>query len=229
MSDPDIISRPSPNHDARAHAISMAVLHYTGMRTGEEALERMCSPEAAVSAHYMIEEDGRIFQLVSEEDRAWHAGRSRWRGMADINSRSIGIELVNPGHEWGYRLFPEKQMKSAIRLLHEIMRLYEIAPRDVVGHSDIAPSRKSDPGELFDWQRLARLGLAVQRPTRALTDPGWSDAAFLLALERYGYDVSDGRAATIAFQRRFRPEILDGVIDGQCRAILMRLLLDLED
>ncbi len=224
----DIIWRPSPNFDAREHPITHLVLHYTGMRTGEEALERLCSAEAEVSAHYLIEEDGGIFQLVREEDRAWHAGRSRWGGHDNINGRSIGIELVNPGHEWGYRPFPDAQMRSLARITNEIVKLYEIEPRNVVAHSDVAPTRKQDPGELFDWAMLAKLGLAIARPTRNLTDPCWTDAAFLLALERYGYDVADGRAATTAFQRRFRPEMIDGVIDGECRAILMRLLLDLD-
>ena len=223
----DIIWQPSPNHDARREPVSMIVLHYTGMPTGEEALDRMCDPDAKVSAHYCVEEDGRLFQLVHEERRAWHAGRSRWRGQDDINSRSIGIEIVNPGHEWGYRPFPEAQMRRVVRLVNELCRSYEVHPRDVVGHSDIAPARKEDPGELFDWALMAKLGLAMARPTRHLTDPGWTDAAFMLALERYGYDVGDGRAAITAFQRRFRPEHIDGEIDGECRAILMRLLLDL--
>ena len=222
----DIIWTPSPNFNQRAHPISMLVLHYTGMHSGPEAIERMTSAEAGVSAHYCVEEDGTVVQMVAEEHRAWHAGVSRWRGMEDINSRSIGIEIVNPGHEWGYRPFTEEQMSSIIPLCAEIVRTYSIEPRNVVGHSDIAPARKDDPGELFDWHALASRGLAVPRPAKALTDPGWSDAAFLLALERYGYNVDDGRKATTAFQRRFRPEMVDGEIDGECRAILIRLLLE---
>lgn len=222
----DIIWTPSPNFNERAHPISMLVLHYTGMQNGPEAIERMTSADAGVSAHYCIDEDGTIVQMVEEEHRAWHAGVSRWRGMEDINSRSIGIEIVNPGHEWGYRPFTEAQMSSLLPLCAEIVRTYNIEPRNVVGHSDIAPARKDDPGELFDWYALASRGLAVPRPVKALTDPGWSDAAFLLALERYGYNVDDGRKATIAFQRRFRPEMVDGEIDGECRAILIRLLLE---
>lgn len=222
----DIIWTPSPNFNERAHPISMLVLHYTGMQSGPEAIERMTSTDAGVSAHYCLEEDGTILQMVDEDYRAWHAGVSRWRGMEDINSRSIGIEIVNPGHEWGYRPFTEEQMSSLLPLCAEIVRTYHIEPRNVVGHSDIAPARKDDPGELFDWHALASRGLAVPRPVKALADPGWSDAAFLLALERYGYSVDDGRAATTAFQRRFRPEMVDGIIDGECRAILMRLLLE---
>ncbi len=222
----EIIWTPSPNFNERAHPISMLVLHYTGMQNGPDAIARMISADAGVSAHYCVEEDGTIVQMVEEEHRAWHAGVSRWRGMEDINSRSIGIEIVNPGHEWGYRPFTEAQMSSILPLCAEIVRTYNIEPRNVVGHSDIAPARKDDPGELFDWHALASRGLAVARPAKAMTDPGWSDAAFLLALERYGYNVDDGRKATTAFQRRFRPEMVDGEIDGECRAILMRLLLE---
>ncbi len=203
----------------------MLVLHYTGMKTEAEAVERMCDAAAEVSAHYCVAEDGRVIQMVEEDQRAWHAGLAQWRGQEDINSRSIGIEIVNPGHEFGYRPFPRKQMESVVLLVAEITQTYHITPRNVVGHSDVAPERKQDPGELFDWEMLARLGLAIPRPYKNLTDPAWSDAAFLLALERYGYDIRNGLAATTAFQRRFRPENVDGIIDGECRAILMRLLL----
>ena len=142
-----------------------------------------------------------------------------------LNSASIGIEIVNPGHEFGYRPFPEQQMEALLPLLAGIVRRYNIAPANVVGHSDIAPTRKQDPGELFDWALLARHHLAIPRPTEGLVDPHWTDGGFLLALERWGYDVHDPLAATIAFQRRFRPELLDGTIDGECRAILLQLLL----
>jgi N-acetylmuramoyl-L-alanine amidase len=166
--------------------------------------------------------------MVRAEQRAQHAGISYWRGITDCNSASIGIEIVNPGHEFGYRPFPEAQMDTVTRLVAELVKTYGIEPRNVVGHSDVAPTRKEDPGELFDWGRLAKLGLAVPRPTEKLVDPGWTDAAFLLALERYGYSVADGRAAVVAFQRRFRQENIDGVIDGECRAILWSLLLAYE-
>src|SRR5688572_12413625 len=217
---------PSPNWNERQLPISMVVLHYTGMRTGGEALERMLHAEAEVSAHYMIEEDGTVFRLVDENKRAWHAGRSFWRGITDINSASIGIEIINPGHEFGYRPFPDQQMDSLVPLVADIVRRHKIIPPNVVGHSDIAPERKQDPGELFDWAKLARLGLAMPRPTERLIDPMWTDGGFLLALERYGYDVRKPKDAVIAFQRRFRPELLDGVIDGETRAILLALLLD---
>ena len=221
---------PSPNWNERklpsGTGPSMVVLHYTGMRTAADALERMCNPAAEVSAHYMIDEDGTVTQLVDEEHRAWHAGRSSWRGETDVNSASIGIELVNPGHEFGYRPFPEVQIEALLPLLSDIVQRRAITPANVVGHSDVAPARKQDPGELFPWERLARhrLALAVPRPTMRLIydNPG----AFYLALERLGYDITDERAAVRAFQRRFRPKRVDGEIDGQCGALLFELLLE---
>lgn len=221
----DFIDTPSPNFDARALPVSMVVLHYTGMIDGASAIARLADPEAKVSAHYVVAEDGQVVRMVDEAHRAWHAGRSWWRGTSDINSASIGIEIVNPGHEFGYRPFPEAQIDAVIELLAGIMERHSITRGNVVGHSDVAPARKEDPGELFPWYRLARLRLALPRPTKNPMDPHWSDAGFLLALERFGYDVADGVAAVRAFQRRFRPEMIDGIIDGECRAILLGLLL----
>ena len=218
---------PSPNFSDRALSVSMVVLHYTGMETAEAAIERLCDPEAQVSAHYVVKENGDILRLVPEEKRAWHAGRSSWRGETDVNSASIGIEIVNPGHEFGYVPFPKAQMDALIPLLADIVDRHGIDRRNVVGHSDVAPARKQDPGELFDWARLGKVGLALCRPAKSLTDPGWSDSGFLVALERFGYDVSDAAAAVAAFQRRFRPELIDGEIDGESRAILFRLLLEI--
>jgi N-acetylmuramoyl-L-alanine amidase len=220
-----VIDAPSPNFDDRSLPISMIVLHYTGMETGEAAIERLRDPAAKVSSHYLVAEDGTVLRLVDEDKRAWHAGRSHWRGVKDINSASIGIEIVNPGHEWGYRPFPDEQIAAVIRLVHEIKDRYDITRGNVVGHSDIAPARKQDPGELFPWGKLARLRLALPRPTRNLMDPGWTDGGFLLALERFGYDVEDGPAAVTAFQRRFRPEMVDGIVDAECRMLLLALLL----
>ena len=217
---------PSPNWNERKLPISMLVLHYTGMRTGAEALERMCDPAAEVSAHYMIDEDGTVIRLVDDDKRAWHAGRSYWRGITDINSASIGIELVNPGHEWGYRPFTAAQMESLMPLVGRIVRYHDIPRANVVGHSDIAPARKDDPGELFDWTRLARLKLALAVPKITLGTPFPNDGAFMLGLERYGYDIADGRAAVAAFQRRWRPARIDGEIDGEIGAILFALLLE---
>jgi N-acetylmuramoyl-L-alanine amidase len=220
-----ILDTPSPNFDERTLPISMIVLHYTGMQDGPSALARLRDPEAKVSAHYLVEEDGTVCRLVDEDKRAWHAGRSHWRGITDVNAASIGIEVVNPGHEWGYRPFTDEQVDAVVQLVAAIKERHGITRGNVVGHSDIAPRRKRDPGELFPWARLAKLRLALPRPTRNLMDPEWSDAGFLLALERFGYDVSDATAAVTAFQRRFRPEMVDGVIDGECRMLLLALLL----
>lgn len=220
-----IIDTPSPNFDERLLPVSIVVLHYTGMQTAEAAIDRLRDPAAKVSAHYLIAEDGQVLRMVAEEKRAWHAGKSRWRGIEDVNSASIGIEIVNPGHEFGYRPFLEEQIDALIPLLAGIKERYGTTRGNVVGHSDIAPTRKQDPGELFPWSRLAKVRLALPRPTQKLMDPMWSDAGFLIALERFGYDVSDKLAAIVAFQRRFRPELIDGVIDGECRSILLALLL----
>ena len=225
---PDLINHeaPSPNWDERALPVSMVVLHYTGMPDAKGALERMCDPAAKVSAHYMVGEDGTVTRMVLEGKRAWHAGRSYWRGITDVNSASVGIELVNPGHEWGYRPFPEAQMESLIPLLAGIIKRHDIPRANIVGHSDVAPARKQDPGELFEWDLLARYRLALARPELRIPSPYANDGAFYLALERFGYDVADGLAAVRAFQRRWRPETIDAVIDGECSAILFALLLD---
>ena len=220
-----ILDTPSPNFDERTLPITMIVLHYTGMQDGAAALARLCDPAAKVSAHYLVDEDGTIHRLVAEDKRAWHAGASHWRGLTDVNSASIGIEIVNPGHDWGYRPFAEDQIDALVPLVAEIKDRYGITRGNVVGHSDVAPVRKRDPGELFPWNRLARLRLALPRPTRNLLDPGWTQAGFLLALERFGYDVADPMAAIMAFQRRFRPELVDGELDAECRMILLALLL----
>jgi len=221
----ELIERPSPNFDERKQPISMIVLHYTGMPDAAGALDRLTSPDAKVSAHYLVDEDGSIFKLVEEADRAWHAGKSRWRNVSDVNSASVGIEIVNPGHEFGYRPFPDEQIAALIPLIASIKDRHAIGRGNVVGHSDVAPARKEDPGELFPWEALARRRLALPSPRRDLIDPFWTDAGFLLALERFGYDVTDEKKAVIAFQRRFRPDRIDGIVDGECRAKLLALLL----
>ena len=225
MGELPIIDCPSPNFDDRDHLVSMIVLHYTGMEDAVQAIDRLLDPAARVSCHYLVDEDGAVLRMVPEEKRAWHAGRAWWRGTSDVNGASIGIELVNPGHEHGYRDFPEEQIDALIPLVADIKERHGITRGNVVGHSDVAPKRKQDPGELFPWSRLAKLRLALPRPTKHLMDPCWTDAGFLLALERFGYAVADPLAAVVAFQRRFRPELIDGTIDGECRAILLALLL----
>ena len=221
----EMIQRASPNHGERELPVSMIVLHYTGMVTPEAALEKMCSADGGVSAHYCVLEDGTVYQLVDEDRRAWHAGVSYWRGITDVNSASVGIEIVNKGHEFGYTPFPDEQMAAVIPLVADIKNRHGISRGNIVGHSDIAPARKQDPGELFPWDALAKRRLALPSPTKDLMDPFWTDAGFMLALERFGYDVSSPKDAVVAFQRRFRPDCIDGIVDGECRAKLLALLL----
>ena len=218
-----MIDRPSPNFNDRLLPVSMVVVHYTGMQSAALALDRLTAPDSGVSAHYVVAEDGVVVRLVDEGRRAWHAGKSWWRGVTDVNSASVGIEIVNPGHEFGYRPFPEAQMAAVEDLIRGIAGRYAVAPGNVVGHSDVAPARKDDPGELFDWPRLARAGLADRVPVAGI-DPGWTDAGFFAALHRYGYDVTDAAAATVAFQRHFRPRDIGGLVDAETRGVLLRLL-----
>jgi N-acetylmuramoyl-L-alanine amidase len=221
---------PSPNHDSRGEAIGgppridMLVLHYTGMQNAEAALERLCDPSARVSSHYVIDEDGAIWRLVAEERRAWHAGVSYWQGETALNTVSIGVEIVNPGHEWGYRAFPEPQMRAVESLCLDIVARRRIPAHRIVGHSDIAPTRKTDPGELFDWPRLAHAGIglwpepAPELRHRRGRGVGIVERARGLAdLARIGYQVDPGNVEPplAAFQRRFRPERWDGRLDGE--------------
>jgi N-acetylmuramoyl-L-alanine amidase len=213
------IERPSPNQDDRNGApIDMLVLHYTGMRTAEAALARLCDPVAEVSAHYTVDEDGTVYAHVPEARRAWHAGVSHWAGVSNVNARSIGIELVNPGREFGYRAFPEAQIASLITLCQGILSRHPIPLARVLGHSDVAPARKEDPGELFPWQRLAKDGIGLW-PERIESSLG------VQALTRYGYDPEAPLDTVItAFQRHFRPEKLNGQWDGECGGLLAWLL-----
>ncbi len=204
----------------------MLVMHYTGMQDGPSAINWLANPESGVSAHYVVEEDGQIIHMVEEENRAHHAGLSYWRGISDVNSASIGIEIVNPGHEWGYRPFPKEQMKSVKKLAKKIIKRHNITPHNVIGHSDIAPDRKQDPGELFDWEYLAKHGLAIKRPTDNLLDPLWNEDNFIQKLQYYGYGNAANDKMITAFQRRFRPHKVDGKMDEECRSILYALLLE---
>jgi N-acetylmuramoyl-L-alanine amidase len=190
------------------------VLHYTGMRSAAAAIERLCDPVAKVSSHYVVDEAGGVHTLVPERERAWHAGISFWRGARGLNDRSIGIEIVNPGHEWGYVPFPPQQVAAVIELCLGILGRHPIPPRNVVGHSDIAPDRKQDPGELFPWPDLAAAGIGLWSAAAGTADDDL--AADLAAI---GYDVTLDRAAVVtAFQRRFRPSRVDGVADAGTRA-----------
>ena len=207
-----VTDHPSPNFGARPDGIviDMLVIHYTGMRTGATALKWLCDPAAEVSAHYLIEEDGRLFRLVDEAERAWHAGAGLWRGDSNINDRSIGIELVNPGHEYGYRPFPAAQMAALIGLAGDILARHPIPAQNVVGHSDVAPMRKQDPGELFDWRALAAAGIGAWPDA-----PGDGEAGDVGALlTEIGYDTNDLELALVAFQRRYLPARVDGQLDA---------------
>jgi len=213
----------SPNfNDRDGVAVDMLVLHYTGMESAEEALVRMCDPAAEVSAHYMIDEDGTLTHLVDEQMRAWHAGVAMWRGDSNINSRSIGVELVNPGHEFGYRDFPDAQMQTLVTLCEGILARHDIPARNVVAHADVAPLRKQDPGERFDWARLAAHGIGLWPSPDAVCAPVSIDEA-MPCLREIGYDCSDPTAAAVAFQRHFCPARIDGALDPETRRAIARV------
>lgn len=196
-----IINTPSPNFNARrdGKAPSMVVLHYTGMKTAEEALARLCDPTAEVSAHFVVKEDGRVHQLVDMDQRAWHAGVSYWAGESDINSASIGVEIVNPGHEFGYQAFPDMQMESVVSICELVANKYGVPRGRYLAHSDVAPERKQDPGELFDWGLLAREGYGI------LPDPNFNGEG-VEDLTRLGYNHNvDFSDLVESFHRHFLP------------------------
>lgn len=218
-----VINRPSPNFGKRAPgaATDILLMHYTGMVSAEAALARLCDPAARVSAHYLIDEAGQVYSLVAEEARAWHAGESSWAGDSDVNSRAIGIELANPGHDLGYRDFPDAQIAALITLALDILARHPIPAPRVLGHSDVAPHRKLDPGERFPWDRLSAAGVGLFPPRDlAPEDPPPDRAAFARDLARFGYPIGDDAAGTrseeaiSAFRRHFRPDRLDGPLDG---------------
>ena len=232
--------QPSPNHGERAPGkpVDMLILHYTGMISDERALKWLTDPESAVSSHYFVFEDGRIVRLVDEDRRAWHAGQSYWDGETDINSRSIGIEVANPGHEFGYRPFPGPQIEAVIALCRDILARHTIPPERVLAHSDVAPLRKDDPGELFPWGDLHEAGIGAWVPPEPLSEGisfklgerGEGVAELKNRLRSYGYNVEPGpefdtgtEAAVRAFQRHFRPEQVDGVADRSTMMTLDRL------
>lgn len=216
----------------------MVIVHYTGMQTAQAALERLCDPASEVSAHYLIEEDGRVHSLVPEEKRAWHAGQSCWQGITDINSASIGIELVNGGHEFGYTMFPDVQITALKTLLSDIVAKNNIQPRHVLAHSDVAPARKQDPGEKFDWQCLAAAGLGLWPVPNAMDIEAATEitpAEFVTLLGEYGYDTSVSESALItAYHRHFYPEKFDAggdptAIDAQSAARLLSLIRQMHE
>lgn len=235
---PSFVERPSPNHDVRpaGQAVDILLLHYTGMKTAAAALERLCDPAAKVSAHYCVDEDGTIIRLVDEGRRAWHAGVATWAGANDINARSIGIELVNPGHEFGYRPFAKPQMARLIALCRDILARHPVPPARVLGHSDVAPLRKRDPGELFDWAQLATEGIGLWPEAAPLRDPIPALGEIQAKLARFGYAVprsgqldDETRAVLAAFQRHFRPAAVTGTPDAETAGRLDALLRLLDD
>jgi N-acetylmuramoyl-L-alanine amidase len=230
---------PSPNVSERACAADILLLHYTGMTDGPSALRWLCNPESKVSCHYFVDEAGKVTQLVPETVRAHHAGVSSWEGTTDINSRSIGIEIVNPGHEFGYRDFPQAQIASVIELSWDIVSRHGIKPQRVLAHSDVAPARKQDPGEKFPWEELYEAGIGhwiapVAIGDGALLQPGDSGPAvnaMQAALKDYGYGqqvsgIYDDATMLVvtAFQRHFRPARVDGIADHSTLRTLERLL-----
>lgn len=257
------VDRPSPNFDARAASIDLVVLHYTGMQDVETALRRLTDPApvaghykgpwqapdvdpvtllGGASAHYVVGEDGTVFRVVDEMDRAWHAGAGAWEGREDVNSRAVGIEIVNGGHDFGLPPFPDTQIEAVIALVRSILDRWELASHRVVGHSDIAPGRKNDPGEKFPWRTLADAGVSIWPDVKADDrvhckpgDRGDRVHALHASLAEFGYAVPDSddpagalfdpatEAAVRAFQRRFTPERIDGVV----RASTMEALDDL--
>ncbi|WP_017930993.1 N-acetylmuramoyl-L-alanine amidase [Robiginitomaculum antarcticum] len=234
----DIISAPSPNFNERKSAVSLLVYHYTGMETGVAALQRLSDQAAQVSAHYLVEEDGRVFALVDEEKRAWHAGVGQWGAITDVNSASIGIEIVNGGHDYGLPDYPDIQIDAVMALSRDILSRHNITPFSIIGHSDLAPDRKYDPGEKFPWARLAQIGIglwpaATETDQRVLFQPGDRDRGIAVAqrgLAQIGYHlpvngIFDLRTEQVftAFQRRFRPDRVDGKLDVETLAVISEL------
>ena len=231
----------SPNHDSRqpGQRVDMLLIHYTGMETAEAAFQRLKDPTAKVSAHYVIDEDGQLTRMVDETRRAWHAGVASWGGHTDINGCSIGIELVNPGHEFGLRAFPEAQMVALENLSRRLVTRYSIPKDRVLGHSDVAPIRKADPGEMFDWKRLAAAGVGLwpehmntgEWASLHLGDSGAGVMKMQLDLKNFGYEIdvsgSFGAPTTVvvaAFQRHFRPSNVDGIADRETRCMLASVM-----
>jgi N-acetylmuramoyl-L-alanine amidase len=213
-----VLTNPSPNFDERTGGAlpSFIILHYTGMKTAADALVRLCDPSAKVSAHYTVDETGDVYSHVREHHRAWHAGQSFWRGVTDMNSHSIGIEIVNPGHEWGYRTYPDAQIQAVSDLCLSIMGRHHILPENILAHSDIAPDRKQDPGEFFPWKILAEQGVGAW-PFEGV---GCTEGADIVdldhALIEFGYDPAvTAEERLLAFQRHFEPEAFATMRCGQ--------------
>jgi N-acetylmuramoyl-L-alanine amidase len=218
-----IIKTPSPNFSERQLTVDSILIHYTDMVTVEGALAWLSNPFSKVSSHYLIDEKGQIYQLIQEDKRAWHAGESYWQGCTDLNSCSIGIELANPGHSHGYVPFPEAQIDSLLRLCEDICTRWDISASRILGHSDIAPRRKQDPGHLFPWKTLAEEGFGLwPSPHSSLRAPKGSEA--IQNLEKIGYETVSPTHTLLAFQRHFQPHKMDGIADQETLSLLYGLL-----
>lgn len=224
-----LLQSPSPNFDARKNGKqpTLIILHYTGMPDADAARQRLCDPTSKVSAHYLIARDGQAWQLVAESARAWHAGVGAWHGEQDINSASIGIELVNRGHQWGYQSFPSQQIDATIALLRDIQQRHKMPSGNILGHSDVAPQRKEDPGELFPWQTLAQAGFGLWPEAATVDEPSMDYAQAHRLLQQIGYDCAASgeydlplRRVLLAFQRHWLPRHLSGLADKPTATML---------
>ncbi len=237
------VASPNINERIAGQPVSILLLHYTGMVTAAKALRWLTAPESQVSCHYLVDEHGAITQMVDENKRAWHAGAGSWRGEEDVNSRSIGIEIHNPGHKPVYIDFPKVQMSAVAELCRDILQRHKISARDVLAHSDIAPARKIDPGEKFDWGFLHQHGVGHWAAPEPLSggsflqqgDRGDAVLALQSLLKHYGYEIQLNsffdeatRLVVAAFQRHFRQAKVDGVADQSTVATLHKLLRSLE-
>ena len=219
--------------------INFVILHYTGMKSETAAIERLCNPKSKVSSHYFIKKNGEILNLIPDNYIAWHAGKSRWKKKNFLNKNSIGIEIQNPGHSFNYPNFSEKQIVALKKLLRFLMKKYKVLKKNVLGHSDIAPERKKDPGEKFPWYSLSKQGFCVWhklnkkdlKKSRKISLSNFDKKVFIKNLNKIGYNCTRGyrndikqRLLTIAFQRRFRQELIDGKIDKECLLISKNLI-----
>ena len=225
--------KSSPNFSSRSSGtkIDMVILHYTGMKTKHSAIKRLCNKKAKVSSHYLIDVQGKIFKLVDEKFTAWHAGKASWKGKHDINNRSIGIELVNPGHRYGYKKFTKKQVSSLISLLKKMIKRHKIPKNRILGHSDVAPQRKMDPGEFFDWNYLAERDIGVwPKDQYPKSKKNHTTKSLQLMLAGIGYEINTSgkldrqtKKVVSAFQRHFRPKKINGLFDHETVAKLLAL------
>jgi N-acetylmuramoyl-L-alanine amidase len=217
----DKIISPSPNHNERLCPIDTVLLHYTDMESAQRAIDALRNPLSQVSCHYVIDEEGQVYTLVEERKRAWHAGKSFWQGRTDLNSSSVGIELVNPGHSYGYIPFSDSQIEALIELLLEIQSRWEIPSSRILGHSDVAPRRKEDPGHLFPWKRLHQKGLGLWPVEGKGAYPDVKEG-----LSKIGYETISLPHALLAFQRHFQPHKMDGIADDETLALIAGLISD---